>query len=170
MEYGENPQFFHWSTRSWTESPTMLSLYCACSFSALVVHYWNSQFTGLPPAKLLPCRQKCIFHLWIRICHRKLLPASEHLPFIRHWMQWSSYGTWRSLDLQHCISERLVCLELSFWWNPLAFPAALGGHHHSTMQHACPQYWCRFHNSLGQSQFPKLSFSQSKNLWRISEL
>lgn len=30
----------------------------------------------LPPAKLLPCRQKCIFHLCNRICHRKLLPAS----------------------------------------------------------------------------------------------
>lgn len=51
-------------------------LSCACSFMAPTVLYWKSQLPGLPPAKLLPCRQKCIFHLCGRICHRKLLPAS----------------------------------------------------------------------------------------------
>lgn len=51
-------------------------LSCACSFMAPMVLNWKSRLTGLPPAKLLPCRQKCIFHLCNRICHRKLLPAS----------------------------------------------------------------------------------------------
>lgn len=146
------------------------SLSYDCSFMALTTLAWKSQRTSLPPAKLLPRRQKCIFHLWLRIFHRKLLPASQHLLFVRPWIRWSCPGIWKSSDGQHCISGRLVCLELPCHSDgTLQLFQPLRGVTVRQCSMSVPHYWCILSKSSGQPQFHEADFFSIKEICCVQE-
>lgn len=130
-------------------------LCCVCSFTALTTRCWKSQLTGLPSAKRVPWGQKCIFHLWIRICRGKVWLESSHLPSMIHWLQWSCAGTWRSLGPTSAALSGGWCI-----WNRLGILMETSGF--SGCSGESPSItllcWCRLSNSSGQSRFHEDDF------------